>query len=103
MYRYRQTVQVLYGHFADYLQISEELNALAADRGWRAASFWVPMAGVSNELVMEIEYDSLAQLETEMDQIYADAEFMKTMRRGSQFIVQGSGRDEILGTAPSMA
>lgn len=103
MYRYRQTAQVLYGHFADYLGALEELNEIAADRGWRTSSFWVPVAGASNEIVLEVEYDSLAQYEEETNQLQSDAEFMKVVRRASQFVVQGSARDEILTAAPTLA
>ena len=67
MYRYRLRQQVLYGHFREFLQIAEELNGLARERGWAESSLWVPTAGTANEIISESEYPDLATFQREND------------------------------------
>jgi hypothetical protein len=99
----RMTSEVLYGHFADYLQVMEQLDEIAAARGWRQAVHLTPLAGQANRIVTEIEYDSLAAAEAEQEAFYADAEAMKLLRASSEHIVQGATHVELLQTAPQLA
>jgi hypothetical protein len=103
MVRARFIVQVRYGHFADYLKIAEKLNEVARARGWAEATFWVAAAGAANELIAEVEYPDLATFEREGEASSADAEWMQLIRSTVDLVVQGTGRSELLRTAPQLA
>ena len=103
MIRYRWIGEVRYGHFAEYVEIGEELRALQRARGLREGALWVPTVGTGNQIIWEIEYPDLATFESETERFYSDAEIMKLVRRGSELIVQGTGRDELLQPAPHIA
>src|SRR5262245_27963560 len=103
MVRARFTIQVRYGHFAEYLKASEQLNEIARERGWAEATFWVSLAGTANGLVAEVEYPDLATFEREGDAQGADADWMKVVRSTVDMVVQGTGRGEVLLTAPQLA
>jgi hypothetical protein len=103
MVRARFIVEVRYGHFAEYLAALEKLNGLARERGWAEATFWVPAAGTANELVAEVEFPDFATFQKEGDAQAADADWMKVIRSTVDFVVQGTGRSELLQTAPQLA
>ena len=92
-----------YGRFAEYLKASEQLNEIARRRGWAEATFWVATAGAANELIAEVDYPDLATFEREGDAQSSDAEYMKVIRGTVDFVVQGTGRSELLQTAPQLA
>jgi hypothetical protein len=103
MVRARFIVQVRYGHFAEYLKAAEQLNEIARDRGWAETTFWVWTAGTANELVFDVDYPDLATFEREGAAQAADAEWMKIVRSTADIVVQGTGRSELLQTAPQLA
>jgi len=103
MVRARFIVQVRYGHFAEYLKAAEQLNEIARQHKWAEATFWVAAAGPANELVAEVDYPDLATFEREGDAQSSDAEWMKVIRSTVDLVVQGTGRSELLVTAPQLA
>jgi hypothetical protein len=103
MVRARFIVQVRYGHFAEYLKAAEQLNEIARQRGWAEATFWVYTAGTANELIAEVDYPDLATFDGEGQAQSSDAEWMNVIRSTVDFVVQGSGRSEVLQTAPQLA
>jgi hypothetical protein len=103
MVRARFIVQVRYGQFAEYLKALEQLNEIARGRGWAEATLLVATAGTANELIAEVEYPDLATFEREGDAQAADAEWMKVIRSTVDMVVQGTGRSELLQTAPQLA
>jgi hypothetical protein len=103
MYRLRFTVEVRYGHFAEYLKLSEQLNEISRARGWVEARFWSPVVGSANEFIAEVDYPDLATFEREGEAAQSDEEWMKVFRSGADLVVQGSGRSELLQTAPQLA
>jgi len=103
MVRYRSHMEIRYGHFAEFLEIFEELNRLIAARGWSTFTAFVPTVGKGNALVLEAEYPDLATFDRETTAFYGDAECMKVFRRGSELVVQGSNYDELLQPAPHLA
>jgi hypothetical protein len=103
MYRFTIREQVIYGHFREYLEISNELRAYAATKGWADWTLWAPTVGAMNEAVMTAEYDSLAAFEQESRAVETDAEFMKLVRRSAEHVVQGSSRSEMLETVTEIA
>jgi hypothetical protein len=103
MVRARFIVQVRYGHFAAYLKVVEQLNEVARARGWSEATFWVHAVGTANELIAEVEYPDLASFEREGAASASDAEWMQLIRSSADMVVQGSGRSELLQTAPQLA
>jgi hypothetical protein len=103
MVRARFITQVRYGHFADYLNAMEQLNEIARQRGWAEATFWVSVAGTANELIADVDFPDLATFEREGDAQSADAEWMRVIRGTVDFVVQGTGRSELIVTAPQLA
>jgi antibiotic biosynthesis monooxygenase (ABM) superfamily enzyme len=103
MVRHRIRLQVRYGHFKEYLELSDKLNELARARGWAESTFWAPLVGASNEFVIETEYPDLATFQGEGEAFYTDPEAMKLIRAGIEHIVEGSVHDELLLPAPRIA
>jgi hypothetical protein len=103
MVRARFIAEVRYGHFAEYLNALGKLNELAREHGWAEATFWVWTAGTANELIAEVEYPDLATFQREGDEQASDTEWMKVIRSTVDFVVQGTGRSELLQTAPQLA
>ena len=103
MVRARFIVQVRYGHFAEYLKALEQLNEIARARGWAGATFWVAAAGTANELIAEVDYPDLATFDREGQGQSSDSEWMKVIRGTADMVVQGTGRSELLQTAPQLA
>ena len=103
MVRARFIAQVRYGHFAEYLKAVEQLNEIARAHGWAEATFWVATAGTANELIAEVDYPDLAAFEREGQAQSSDAEWMSVVRSTVDWAVQGSGRSELLQTAPQLA
>ena len=103
MYRFRITVEVRYGHFAEYLKVAEQLNEIARARGWAEFTYWVPTVGRANECIGEAEYPDLATFQKESDAFSSDAEAMQVFRSNAEHVVQGSGHTELLETAPQLA
>ena len=103
MVRARFIVEVRYGYFAEYLQALEKLNEIARERGWVSATFWVSTVGTANELIAEVEYPDLATFEREGNAQNADADWMKVIRSTVDMVVQGTGRTELVQSAPELA
>jgi len=103
MVRARFIVQVRYGHFAEYLKALEQLNEIARARGWAEATFWVATAGTANELIAEVDYPDLATFDREGQGQSSDSEWMKVIRGTADMVVKGTGRSELLRTAPQLA
>jgi len=103
MYRLLQRQEVLYGHYAEAVQLVDEVNELLRARGLAEFTPWAPTVGKGNELVLMSEYPDLAAFQRESEAFYADAEIMKVWKSGSPLIVQGSVYAEILEPVPHMA
>jgi hypothetical protein len=103
MYRTRFIVEVRYGHFAEYLKVGEKLNEIARARGWAESTFWAHAVGKANEFIAETDYPDLATFEREGDAFQSDAEVMQLVRSAADLVVQGTGRSELLQTAPQLA
>ena len=103
MYRHRVHVQIRYGHFSDYLALAEQLNELARSRGWTESTFWTPSVGTANEFIIETDYPDLSTFQREGEAFQADAEAMKLLRTGIEHVIESSGHDELLETAPQLA
>jgi hypothetical protein len=102
MVRNRITQIIRYGYFKDALETLHELNQVCSQKGLREASYWSPLSGANNTLVIEVEYPSLAEYEREAEAFYSDADVMTTWRRTSEFIIEGSGSSEVLVSAPTL-
>ena len=102
MYRMQQRWEVLYGHFADFMNNLDEVNSVSRNRGWSELVAWIPTSGKANEVILISDYPDIATYKQEEAASYADPEFMKVWRQGAQFVVQGSGHIEMLEPAPRL-
>jgi hypothetical protein len=96
MYRYRETQQVLYGHFNEFIKGWQELAVIFRKKGWPEPSVWAPTLGVGNDAIVEMDYGDLASFQKTNEEFQADAEAMKVYRGMAGIIVQGSNRSEII-------
>jgi hypothetical protein len=96
MYRYRETQQVLYGHFNEFVKGWQELAVIFRKKGWPEPSIWAPTLGVGNDVIVEMDYGDLASFQKTNEAFQADAEVMKLYRGMAGLIVQGSNRSEII-------
>jgi hypothetical protein len=103
MVRHRVIQTVRYGHFREARDTVEELNRVCREKGLREATCWSPVAGTNNELIIEVEYPTLADFEREAAAFYADSDTMKVWRSAAQYIIEGTGRSELIESAPSLA
>jgi hypothetical protein len=98
-YRYRWSCQILYGHYTPFMELQERKRTIANERGWAPATFWIATAGGLNDFFLEREYESLAELDTELQARQADFDFMKAMRESYAHVVQGSVEIELFEAA----
>lgn len=103
MIRERVIQVIVYGRMREALEALTELDQVCRAKGIPAITVWVPVAGTNNELIFETEYESLADFEHQQAAFYSDPDTMKIWRKAVEFIVEGSGRSELLQTAPSLA
>jgi hypothetical protein len=100
MYRFRLIAQVKYGHFKEYLELTNKMNALFRERGWTEFTVLTTAVGTGNEVIAEGDYPDLATWEKEGDAFQTDAEAMQLNRSFAEHTVQGSARSELLVTIP---
>lgn len=103
MVRERIVQTIKYGQFREALTILKDLNQLCVEKGLRPLTFWAPVAGANNELVIESEYATLADYERESDAFYGDADLMKVWREAASYVIEGSSRSELYISAPTIA
>ena len=100
MYRFRLIAQVKYGHFKEYSELSNKMNALCRERGWTEFTVLIPVVGVGNEVISEADYPDLATFQKAGEAFQTDAEAMNLSRSFADHTVQGSSRSELLETMP---
>ncbi|MDQ1687184.1 MAG: hypothetical protein QOK42_159 [Frankiaceae bacterium] len=103
MIRVTNECEVKYGHFAEYLEICEELDQAMIAKKFKPWSNLTPLTGKGNVIVQTCDYDSLQEMTDEQNRFYADADLMKTFRRGAELVVQGSASGMIYEEAPHLA
>ena len=102
MVRTRIIQTIKYGKFREALEELTELNRLCVQKGLPAATFWSPLSGPNNEIIIESECESLAELERQNAAFYSDRDIMKVWRGVAEYIIEGTGRSEVLETAPTL-
>lgn len=103
MIRATQECEVKYGHFAEFIEVAEELDRQMAAKGLKVWTTLTPLTGKSNVVTQMCDYDSLQQMTDEQNRFQSDADLMKTFRRGAELIVQGSASGMIYEEAPHLA
>src|SRR5438067_3939959 len=103
MTRFRSICTAKYGHFAELLSLSEQLNEVSRNRRWQSATFFVPIAGEANVLVAEYDYPDLATCDAQSKAAMADPEWMKVFRSMAEHVYPQSARTELLDEAPHLA
>jgi hypothetical protein len=103
MIRVTNECEVKYGHFAEYLEICEEIDTAMEAKSFKRWTNLTPLTGKSNVIVQTCDYDSLQEMTDEQNRFYADADLMKTFRRGAELVVQGSASGQIYEEAPHLA
>lgn len=103
MYRHRihMTVRDLHG-WNEALAVAEEINALATRLGQPNATMWTESFGAFNQIVAEIDYESLAAYETGQKEMSEDPEWSKLMGRLIPVLVEGKGYTEMMEQATSV-
>ncbi len=100
MYRHRihMTVRDLEG-WNEALAVAEGFNELATRLGHPTGTVWTETFGVFNQLVVEVEYESLAAFEAGTKEMAADPEWPTLISRLNPVLVEGKGYTEMLEEA----
>ena len=98
-YRFRWSCQIVYGHYADFFEIQQRKQELAATKGWRGSSLWVATSGNLNDFFEERDYDTYEALAHDLSVREGDYDYMRLMRSSYKLLVQGSVRTEFFRTA----
>jgi hypothetical protein len=93
--RYRWSCQVLYGKYAEFMELQSQKTGIARAHEWVQATYWEAVAGRVNDFFLEREYESLEQLAAETEARDTDYEFMRAMRATYPLVAQGSIKVEI--------
>lgn len=101
--RVRNTVLVKYGYYREYYECMEELNKMLSDRGMKVWRMFVPLAGQDNQMIAEVDFANLSEMEAEQDRFFSDADVMKVFRKAAEFVVEGSSHSEVLQEAMQIA
>lgn len=102
VYRHLYRSQVLYGHFRQFVELSQEIRSVERAGRWAVSTIWAPRVGVVNEAVIIADYQSLDDIERERRERYADAEYVRLARQAAELMAQGTFRDELLEEAPRL-
>jgi hypothetical protein len=102
MVRNRAIQTIKYGHFKEALEALTELNRVCGEKGLTSSTFWSPLAGINNEIIIETEYQSLADFERDAAAFYSDPDVMSLWRSMSEHVIEASGRSELIETAPTL-
>ncbi|MGH2694438.1 MAG: NIPSNAP family protein [Actinomycetota bacterium] len=99
----RWSCEIRYGYYREVFDSLQEVNDLCKQRGLKPMRFWLPIAGPDNRIVGEIEYADLAEYDREQEAFLQDADIMKAVRKGSEYVVQGTSHTEVLMSATQIA
>jgi hypothetical protein len=96
MYRHHYRCEVHYGQFRQFVDLSRQISALEAARGWAVSTIWTPVVGTANEVIVIAEYPSLEAFERERAARRGDAEYLRLSRGTEELMTPGTFRDELL-------
>lgn len=96
MYRHHYRCEVHYGQCRQFVDLSRQISALEADRGWAVSTIWTPVVGIANEVIVIAEYPSLDAFERERAARREDAEYLRLSRNTEELMTPGTFRDELL-------
>ncbi len=100
MYRHRIHITVHNGSsWNEALAVVRDMNGVATRLNQPSASVWTETVGVFNQLVVEIEYESLAAFEAGQNEMSADPEWPALVSRLDPIVVEGKGYTELLEEA----
>src|SRR3989475_12196912 len=80
MYRYRETQQVLYGHFNEFIKGWQELAVIFRKKGWPEPSGGAPTLGGGNDAIVEMDHGDLAAFQKNYEAFQAEAEAVEGYR-----------------------
>ncbi len=96
MYRHHYRCEVRYGEFRQFVDLSRQISAVEAARGWAVSTIWTPVVGVANEVIVIAEYRTLQAFEAERAERRGDAEYLRLSRDTEELMTPGTFRDELL-------
>ena len=82
--------EVIHGQYPDAIEICREIDQQCQAKGLTTAHLRVPLAGKSNVIHCETEYESLAEYDRQSKLFYTDPDLMKNVRRLGAVTVQSS-------------
>jgi hypothetical protein len=103
MVQNRWSAEIRYGYFREAFDALQEVNELCKERGFKQTRYWLPVTGPDNRIVGETEYADMVEHEREQTAFLQDADIMKAIRKGSEYVVQGSSNTELLISAFQIA
>jgi hypothetical protein len=95
-YRSRIIETVKYGSLPEYLTAIRDLNRIAESRGRVPSRVLTPVAGVSNQVILETEFPDMATLEAQINDFWGDDEALGVWRSKAAVTVEGASYSELL-------
>jgi hypothetical protein len=89
------TATVKYGHFPAFLEVLKELRTYEKAQNLPPTRCWSTLAGVSNRVVIETEWPTLADFEREGDRMDWDEKHLRLRQKIGAEVIEGSGEDLI--------
>jgi len=84
----RTIIKVVPGKMAEYMEVEEKSKAIASRHGMPPWRCYRCLSGDSmHTIVYEMEWDSLAALETSFEKMFADSEHQELMAKSGAVIV----------------
>jgi len=85
---------VKYGHYPEFLAALKELIAYEKSQNLQPTRCWSPLAGTSNQVVIEQEWPTLADLERG-GEVEWDEKHLRLRQKIGAEVIEGSGQDLI--------
>lgn len=84
------------------LDVVKQMNAVSTRLNQPTATAWTLSVGIFNEIVVEVDYTSLAEFEASQKVMNSDADMRKQIKRVNDVAAEGKGWSELLETADAV-
>jgi hypothetical protein len=86
---------VKYGHYPAFLEALKEIIAYEKAKNLPPTRCWSPLAGASNQVILEVEWPTLADFERESNRLEWDEKHLRLRQKIGAEVIDGSGEDLI--------
>ncbi|MGH9125286.1 MAG: hypothetical protein ACRDZ8_11260 [Acidimicrobiales bacterium] len=95
-YRSRLIEVVKYGNLPEYLAVIDAMNNRAQATGRIPATVLTPVAGLSNQVITETEFEDMTAYQAQVDSFWSDDEAIQLWRSKAAITMEGQSHSELL-------